>query len=193
MSVKIKENSIKWKKPIHKSKWKGLAETWPKGTEYRLWKPDQDTNPSSSIKWHSGIDVHLKQLTVALFGIDQKHDFTKVLGPIITVGTTIEGYQEMFEMYEFFTPVRILMETTGIYSLDPYHQCVARYPAKDGKNQVSEKQRYMMVSVSVGMALGVIIAMLAGADGIYLPIGIGTGIAVGAVVGAMLIRRGQGG
>ena len=59
------------------------------------------------------------------------------------------------------------------------------------KNQIAEKPRYMAASVSVGLALGVIFAMLFGADGNLLPIGIGAGIAVGAAVGAILIRRGR--
>ena len=62
----------------------------------------------------------------------------------------------------------------------------------NGKYQIAEKPRYMAASISVGMALGIIIAMLAGADGIALPVGIGAGIAVGAAVGFVLIRRGQG-
>lgn len=64
---------------------------------------------------------------------------------------------------------------------------------QDRKNQVAKKFRYMVASISVGMALGVIIAMLAGADGIPLPVGIGAGLAVGAAVGMMLVRREQGG
>jgi hypothetical protein len=59
------------------------------------------------------------------------------------------------------------------------------------KNKMAEKPRYMAASVSVGLALGVIFAMVFGADGNLLPIGIGAGIAVGAAVGAILLRRGQ--
>lgn len=64
---------------------------------------------------------------------------------------------------------------------------------KDKQNQISEKSRYMAASVSVGIALGVIISMLWGAEGLHLPIGIGAGLAVGAAVGTLLIRRGQAG
>ena len=58
-------------------------------------------------------------------------------------------------------------------------------------NQLADKPRYMAASVSIGVVLGVVVAMLSGGDGFALPIGIGAGIAVGAAVGAILIRRGR--
>ena len=136
MAVEIKKNQLSWYRPVHKSKWKGLSQTWPKGTLYRLWDPNKDIKHQPSIEWYGGIDVHLKELTVALFGIDLDQGVKKILGPIITVRTTLQGYQKLFELYDFFSPIRILMETTGVYSIDPYHRCVAQYPAEGGENRV---------------------------------------------------------
>jgi hypothetical protein len=56
------------------------------------------------------------------------------------------------------------------------------------------KPNYMAISVSIGLALGVIFAMLVGTeeDSSFLPIFIGAGLAIGAAVGAMLTRRSRG-
>ncbi len=136
MAQNIDENLKDWYKPVLKGKWKGLIETWPEGTKYRLWDPEQDTSESISIKWHGGIDVHLKELTVALFGADLNHGFEKVLGPIIQVKTTQVGYKQLFEIFNFFSPIRILMETTGVYSFDPYYRCAAQFPSMANESKI---------------------------------------------------------
>ena len=119
MTIEIKKNQLFWYKRVYKSKWKGLTQTWPIGTKYHLWDPKQDINNLPSIEWYGGIDVHLKELTVALFGIDLNRRSAKILGPIISVKTTIQGYQKLFAIYDFFSARRSLMVTTGIYSFDP--------------------------------------------------------------------------
>ena len=66
----------------------------------------------------------------------------------------------------------------------------------NNKNKrVPGKPNYMALGVSIGLALGVVFAMVVGTEenSSILPIGIGAGLAIGVAVGAMLTRRSQGG
>lgn len=125
-----------WMKPVQASKWKSLTDLWPEGTEYRLWNPRKEVDTSLDIEWHGGIDVHLKGLTVGLYGIDKQQSPERVLGPIISIKVSDMGYQELFEMFDYFVPIRILMETTGVYSFDPYYRCRVAYPPNNGEARV---------------------------------------------------------
>jgi len=65
----------------------------------------------------------------------------------------------------------------------------------NNKNKrVTGKPNNMVLSVSIGLALGVVFAIVVGTEenSSILPIGIGAGLAIGAAVGAMLSRRSQG-
>ena len=80
-----------------------------------------------NIIWFGGIDVHLKGITAGIYGIDQKNSPERVLGPIINFKVSDLGYHALFELFDYFPLTRILMETTGVYSFDPYYRCKARY------------------------------------------------------------------
>lgn len=65
---------------------------------------------------------------------------------------------------------------------------------KNKNKRASGKPNYMALSVSIGLALGLVFAMVVGTEenSSILPIGIGAGLAIGAAVGAMLSRRSLG-
>jgi transposase len=136
ISSKIENLNKKWFQPVKKSKWKPLTDTWPKNTEYRYWHPHKEDDLSKSIKWFGGIDVHLKDLTVGIYGIDRLNLPKRVLGPIISVNVSDTGYMELFDIFDYFDLKQILMETTGVYSFDPYYRCRARYTPNNQESRV---------------------------------------------------------
>jgi Transposase IS116/IS110/IS902 family/Transposase len=136
MSSKIENFSKKWFQPVKKSNWKPLTDTWPKNTEFRYWHPHKEGVLSKNIKWFGGIDVHLKELTVGIYGVDALNLPKRVLGPIISVNVSDTGYKELFEIFDYFDLKQILMETTGVYSFDPYYRCKGRYTPKNQESRV---------------------------------------------------------
>ena len=128
MASKVQNLSKKWFRAVKRTEWKSLTDTWPKGTRFRFWHPQKDVSLSESITWFGGIDVHLKGITAGIYGIDRKNSPERVLGPIMNFKVSDLGYQDLFELFDYFALKRILMETTGVYSYDPYYRCRSRYP-----------------------------------------------------------------
>lgn len=129
MASKVQNLNKKWFRAVKRAEWKSLTDTWPEGTRFRFWDPQKDAAFSESIIWFGGIDVHLKGFTAGIYGIDRIRSPERVLGPIINFEVSDPGYQDLFELFDYFTLKRILMETTGVYSFDPYYRCRARYPS----------------------------------------------------------------
>ena len=129
MASNVQNLNKNWFQGVKKRMWKPLTDTWPKGTEFRFWHPQNDADLSENITWFGGIDVHLKELTVGIYGLDVNNSPERVLGPILNFKVSDPGYQALFELLDFFKLTRLLMETTGVYSFDPYFRCSARYPS----------------------------------------------------------------
>jgi len=133
----IEQNFYKdWFQAARGSKWKSLTDTWPEDTTFRFWDPQKDAELSENISWFGGIDVHLKGITAGIYGIDKNIALERVHGPILNFKVSDLAYQSLFELLDYFALKRILMETTGVYSFDPYYRCKTRYPSQNQEARV---------------------------------------------------------
>jgi transposase len=132
----VKKINKNWFHAVKGAQWKPLTDTWPEGTKFRLWNPQKDADLSENITWFGGMDVHLKGITAGIYGIDKVKSPERVLGPILNFKVSDLGYQDLFELFDYFPLTRILMETTGVYSFDPYYRCKDRYLPKNKEARV---------------------------------------------------------